>query len=179
MKTTRNGLDLVAYATVTTPLGESLVAASTRGVCFHSLGGTGAKRRLEQWVARHEPGARLVHDPRTLAPVLRQVREYWAGKRQEFELALDPRGSEFQLAVWRAEARIPFGQTRTYAEIARAIGRARASRAVGGATGRNPLPLFVPCHRVLATGGIGGFTGGLEKKRALLAREGLAGEFAD
>ena len=81
--------------------------------------------------------------------------------------------------MWRAEAAIPWGETRTYAEIARAIGRGRAARAVGGATGRNPLPLFVPCHRVLAAHGIGGFTGGLDQKRALLEREGFSGEFAE
>ena len=103
----------------------------------------------------------------------RQLREYWIGTRRRFTLPCAPAGTPFQRAVWREIAAIPYGETRTYGDIARAIGKPGASRAVGTATGTNPLPILVPCHRVLpATGGLGGFRGGAIWKRALLEREG-------
>jgi len=104
-----------------------------------------------------------------------ELGEYFSGKRREFSLPVDPRGTEFQRAVWRAIADIPYGQTSTYAEIARAAGRARAVRAAGSATGANPIPLLIPCHRVIAAHGkLGGFSGGLDAKRRLLALEKAA-----
>ncbi len=102
-----------------------------------------------------------------------QLREYFAGRRTAFDLPLAPRGTEFQRAVWREIAAIPFGETLSYAEVARRVGRPGAARAVGAATGRNPIPLVVPCHRVVgADGSLTGFGGGLETKRWLLAHEG-------
>lgn len=110
-------------------------------------------------------------------PVLRraaaQLREYFAGRRRTFELPLAPLGTDFQRAVWRALAEIPWGETRSYGDIARSIGRPRAVRAVGAANGRNPLPIVVPCHRVVGSdGALTGFAGGLTVKRQLLALEG-------
>lgn len=110
------------------------------------------------------------------APVLRQARreleEYFAAARRRFTVPLDPLGTAFQQAVWSALAQIEFGATRTYAEIARAIGRPTASRAVGAANGHNPLAILVPCHRVVgADGTLTGYAGGLERKRWLLAHE--------
>ena len=101
-----------------------------------------------------------------------QLDAYFACRRRRFELALDLRGTSFQLGVWAALAAIPYGETRTYGDIAAAIGRPGASRAVGAANGRNPLSIIVPCHRVIGSdGGLTGFAGGLEAKRRLLSLE--------
>jgi methylated-DNA-[protein]-cysteine S-methyltransferase len=105
----------------------------------------------------------------------RQFAEYFSGARKEFELPLDPRGTYFQKKVWQALREIPFGETRSYLDLARAIGSAKAVRAVGAANGKNPLSIVVPCHRVLgADGSLTGFAGGLKAKAKLLALEGRA-----
>jgi methylated-DNA-[protein]-cysteine S-methyltransferase len=102
----------------------------------------------------------------------RQLSEYFAGKRTKFDLPLQPDGTEFQKKVWRALREIPFGKTKSYLDLARAIGFPDASRAVGAANGKNPLSIVVPCHRVVgADGALTGFAGGLETKAALLALE--------
>jgi methylated-DNA-[protein]-cysteine S-methyltransferase len=107
------------------------------------------------------------------AAVRTQLGEYFAGQRREFALPLAPRGTAFQLRVWQALRAIPFGAVRNYGDIARIIGQPGASRAVGQANGRNPLPIVIPCHRVIASdGSIGGYTGGLAIKHHLLALEG-------
>ena len=115
------------------------------------------------------------HHP-ILVKAERQLSEYFAGKRTQFELPLAPRGTEFQKKVWRSLRQIPFGETKSYAEIARTIGSPRASRAVGAANGKNPLSIVVPCHRVIgASGALTGFGGGLETKTQLLALEARVG----
>jgi methylated-DNA-[protein]-cysteine S-methyltransferase len=102
-----------------------------------------------------------------------QLDAYFAGRRETFDLPLAPDGTDFQRRVWRALATIPFGETRSYGEIAAAIGAPRASRAVGAANGRNPIAVVVPCHRVIgADGSLTGFGGGMDRKRFLLALEG-------
>jgi len=102
----------------------------------------------------------------------RQLNEYFAGRRTDFDLPLEANGSEFQKRVWQALRKIPFGQTRTYRELAETIGAATASRAVGLANGKNPLSIVVPCHRVIGSdGGLTGFAGGLQAKEMLLALE--------
>lgn len=101
----------------------------------------------------------------------RQLTEYFAQKREEFTIALAPEGTEFRLRVWRELAKIPYGKTVTYGQLAAAIGQPKAARAVGTAVGRNPLLILLPCHRVLGAGSIGGFTGGLDIKRQLLTLE--------
>jgi len=100
-----------------------------------------------------------------------QLEQYFAGTRREFELPLAPRGTEFQRLVWHALTEIPYGETRTYGEIAEMIGRPTAARAVGGAVGANPILIIVPCHRILAANGIGGFSCGLWRKKILLEQE--------
>jgi methylated-DNA-[protein]-cysteine S-methyltransferase len=112
----------------------------------------------------------------TAHPVLveaeRQLEEYFAGRRQHFALKLDPSGTPFQRKVWRALMTIPFGETRSYSQIATQIGHAGAARAVGAANGRNPLSIVAPCHRVIgATGALTGFAGGLDVKKRLLEFE--------
>jgi O-6-methylguanine DNA methyltransferase len=115
-----------------------------------------------------------------LRPYRNELEEYFAGKRREFTFPLDLRGTDFQLACWRALLAIPCGETRTYADIARAVGKPNAFRAVGMANNRNPVAVVVPCHRVIASdGALCGYGGGLEVKRKLLELEGaLSGTFA-
>ena len=105
----------------------------------------------------------------------RQLTEYFSGARKEFDLPLAPHGSEFQKKVWQALREIPFGETRSYLELAKAVGSVKAVRAVGAANGKNPLSIVVPCHRVIgANGSLTGFAGGLEAKARLLALEAQA-----
>ena len=109
---------------------------------------------------------------RILTQASRELAEYFAGERREFSVPLHPVGTPFQQKVWAALCRIPYGETRTYGEIARQIGAPKAARAVGMANHRNPLPLFIPCHRVVgASGELTGYAGGLDRKRFLLALE--------
>jgi methylated-DNA-[protein]-cysteine S-methyltransferase len=125
---------------------------------------------------------RGVPDDGRLRPAATQLEEYFAGARTRFDLSLVPPGTAFQKKVWAALLRIPFGQTATYGEIARAVGRPDASRAVGGANHRNPIAVIIPCHRVIgADGSMTGYGGGLPRKRLLLdleARVGAAGQRA-
>ena len=108
-----------------------------------------------------------------MARVADQLTEYFSGKRQTFELELAPRGTPFQLAVWNALLAIPYGDTISYAELARRIGKPAAVRAVGAANGANPIPVIIPCHRVIGSNGtLTGYGGGIERKQWLLALEG-------
>lgn len=103
----------------------------------------------------------------------RQLEEYFKGKRKSFKIPLDLRGTPFQKKVWKTLLRIPYGKTKSYGEIARAVGNPGAARAVGSANGRNPVAIIVPCHRVIRSGGgLGGYSAGLSKKRVLLDLEG-------
>jgi methylated-DNA-[protein]-cysteine S-methyltransferase len=115
----------------------------------------------------------LSEDRQAGSPVLHQLREYFAGTRRMFEVELAFRGTPFQVAVWEELCRIPYGDTITYAELARRVGRPSAVRAVGAANGANPIPVIVPCHRVIgANGTLTGYGGGIERKQFLLALEG-------
>ncbi len=109
--------------------------------------------------------------PEQLSRAIRELTEYFSGLRQEFTLTFCPKGTEFQKAVWAALCAIPYGQTRTYAQVAQAIGHPKAARAVGNAVGANPCVIFIPCHRVLGKNSIGGFSCGLWRKEALLQLE--------
>ena len=102
-----------------------------------------------------------------------QLDEYFAGERTDFDIPMELDGTEFQRDVWNELSRIPYGETISYGELARRVGRPNGPRAVGQANGRNPVAVIVPCHRVLASNGIGGYGGGLEVKRELLALEGV------
>ncbi len=121
-----------------------------------------------------------VDDDPTLEAAAEQLREYFAGDRREFDVPLDLRGTDFQKDAWRALATVPYGETRSYGEQADAIGRPGAFRAVGAANGRNPVPIVLPCHRIVgADGSLTGFAGGIGTKRRLLdleqAQQGLPG----
>ena len=118
--------------------------------------------------------------PAKLSFARRQLEEYFAGERTQFDLPLRPMGTPFQLGVWQALRAIPFGETWSYAALANHIGKPSAMRAVGGANGRNPLPIVVPCHRVIgADGSLTGFGGGVEIKAKLLAHEGIRSDLFD
>jgi O-6-methylguanine DNA methyltransferase len=163
--------DTITWASTKSRVGVIRVAA-TRGVCKIALGQETALDFLG-WLERH-----VGHAPRKpergglAALALYQIIEYLGGKRREFDLPLDVRGTDFQHRVWDAVAAIPYGQTRTYAEVARMIGKPKAVRAVGAANGANPLPLVVPCHRVVGSdGSLTGYGGGLDVKRKLLEME--------
>ena len=113
------------------------------------------------------------HDaPPVLKDTVTQLEEYFVGERTEFDVPMDLDGTPFQKDVWTELTRIPYGKTISYGELARRVGRPKGPRAVGQANGKNPIPIIVPCHRVLASNGIGGYGGGLPMKRALLAVEG-------
>lgn len=119
-----------------------------------------------------EIGADWVRDDDAFDAVTRQLDEYFAGGRREFDLRLAPRGTDFQRRVWRELTTIPYGRTTSYGAMADALGSPTASRAVGAANGRNPISIIVPCHRVIAsTGALTGYAGGLDKKQHLLALE--------
>jgi methylated-DNA-[protein]-cysteine S-methyltransferase len=111
--------------------------------------------------------------PPVLKETATQLEEYLAGERTEFDVPMELDGTDFQRSVWQELTRIPYGETISYGELARRVGRPKGPRAVGQANGRNPIPIIVPCHRVLASNGIGGYGGGLPLKRALLAVEGV------
>ena len=119
-----------------------------------------------------EPGWTKSTPKGALADAVQQLREYFSGTRRDFDLPLAPAGTAFQKSVWRTLSEIPYGETISYIELARRIGKPKASRAVGQANGRNPLPIVIPCHRVIAAdGSLGGFGGGLPTKVKLLELE--------
>lgn len=151
------------YVRVDSPLGQLLLAKDEEGLRAVSFA-TSKRATLvrEDW---REDGAGFAEE-------MRQLRAYFDGKLQNFDLQLAPEGTEFQLRVWRALREIPYGQTISYGELARRIGNQKASRAVGLANGCNPIPIIVPCHRVIGSkGSLTGFGGGLQNKERLLALE--------
>jgi methylated-DNA-[protein]-cysteine S-methyltransferase len=170
------GLLDVAYATVETPVGIVLLASTSRGLVRLAYLDDGREDPvLEQLASRISP--RVLAAPGRLDEPRRELEEYFEGRRQRFDLDLDwslTRG--FTRRVLQATAQIPFGAVSSYQRVAAGAGSPRGSRAAGNALGANPLPIVVPCHRVLhAGGGLGGYTGGVERKRTLLAVEGRTG----
>jgi len=160
----------IAHAIVPSPLGRLLVAATERGVCHVSLGDDAA--RLERGLREEFPAATIGGDQAQLAGWVRAVLRYLEGREPHLELPLDVRATAFQRQVWSALRKIPYGETRSYGEVASAIGRPRAVRAVARACAMNPTALVVPCHRVVSKdGSTGGYRWGPERKRKLLALE--------
>jgi len=172
--------------TLKTPIGVLRVAANEKGVTavdFPTKGRTRASRHASARTREAEvepadaPPAARAAARRHLAAAVRQLGEYFAGARDGFDLDLYMTGTDFEARVWKRLARIPHGETCTYAEIARAAGAPGAARAAGAAVGKNPVPIIVPCHRVVgANGSLTGFGGGLDRKRWLLAHESGQGE---
>jgi methylated-DNA-[protein]-cysteine S-methyltransferase len=164
----------VAYATVDSPVGPLVVAATPRGLVRVAYTGFGDDAAVLDELAR-KLSPRILEAPARLDPVRRELDEYFEGRRTGFDVPIDwELTTGFTNAVLRATAQIEFGRTSTYAEVARQAGSPRAVRAAGNALGANPIPVVVPCHRVLRTGGaLGGYTGGLERKEFLLRLEGV------
>jgi len=167
------GLLDVAYATVDSPFGSLLVAATPRGLVKLSLPNYDPEEALEDLAARVSP--RVLEAPARLEEARRELDLYFEGKLTEFDLPIDWQlTGGFRGRVQRAIARIPYGKTRSYTELARSAGNERAVRAAGTACGSNPIPVVVPCHRVLRSGGaLGGYGGGLPMKEGLLKLEGI------
>jgi len=147
--------------TMMSPIGPIRLVATRDGLCEVSLRPEG-----ELYDAREDPDAPI------LAQAARELREYFAGERREFEVPLDVEGTPFQREVWRVLSTIPFGVRRSYGDVARQIGRPSASRAVGAANGKNPIAIIVPCHRVIGSDGtLTGYASGEDNKRWLLDHE--------
>jgi O-6-methylguanine DNA methyltransferase len=164
-------MEVVHTAEFDSPIGPMLCASTERGLAYVRLP-RASGRGFADWVCRFAPGAAVRAGFAPNRAAVQQLQDYLGRKRSVFELALDLRGTPFQRRVWEALLAIPYGETRTYAEVARAIGEPSAARAVGHANGSNPCALVVPCHRVVASGGrLGGYGGGLPLKRRLLALE--------
>jgi methylated-DNA-[protein]-cysteine S-methyltransferase len=159
------------YSYLDTPIGTLLIAGdddTVRRIDFPRNGKPGRPEASWKESARGAVGE-----------AMRQLREYFAGRRSEFELPLAPEGTEFQRSVWERLREIPYGETISYGELAKRVGNPKASRAVGAANGQNPIPIVIPCHRVIgANGKLTGFGGGLPVKEALLALEAKQGRLA-
>jgi methylated-DNA-[protein]-cysteine S-methyltransferase len=168
-----DGLLDVAHATYESPLGPLTVIVTPRGLLQLSYAGESIETQLDDLAIRISP--RILAAPERTDGVRRQLDEYFSGARQSFEVPIDWRlVSGFAGGVLRATARIPFGGVSTYRAVATEAGSPNAYRAAGNALGSNPMPIIVPCHRVIhAGGGLGGYTGGLERKRFLLTLEGV------
>lgn len=161
--------EIVSYYTGESPLGRLLVATTDRGVLYVNAGKDDIK--LLNRMRKELHGVTPVKDGKA-RPLLHEVSRYLAG--QKVDLPLDLRGTAFQLHVWAALQRIPFGETRSYSEVAQMVGRPKAVRAVANACATNPVPFIVPCHRVVRKdGSLGGYGGGLPMKRTLLSNESV------
>ncbi|MGB8970262.1 MAG: methylated-DNA--[protein]-cysteine S-methyltransferase [Candidatus Sulfotelmatobacter sp.] len=165
-------------------IGPLFLAASGRGLValeFDArLPGQQSIRPNPRHLREEKNGLEFTDSARRMRLCISELEEYFDGKRREFTFPLDLRGTDFQLACWRALLAIPYGETRSYADIARAVGKPNAFRAVGMANNRNPVAIVVPCHRVIASdGSLCGYGGGLDVKRKLLEMEGaLTGTLA-
>lgn len=150
------------YDELDTPLGRMLLVANDAGLCgAHFIG--------QRYFPKIDPSWK-----RARTRARRELEEYFAGKRTTFGVPLAADGTPFQRTIWREIARVPYGETITYAELARRAGRPGCARAAGGAAGRNPIGVIVPCHRIVGTNAsLTGYAGGLARKKALLALEGL------
>jgi O-6-methylguanine DNA methyltransferase len=177
-------MNTLYITTMDSAVGPLFLAASRKGLValeFDArLPGQQTIRPNPRHLREEKMGIAFEYAPRRMRPYVSQLEEYFAGKRREFTTPLDLRGTTFQQACWRALLAIPYGETRNYADIARAVGKPKAFRAVGTANNRNPIAIVVPCHRVIASDGtLCGYGGGLDVKRKLLELEGaLSGMLA-
>ena len=164
-------MEILHTADIATPFGQLRIASSARGLCYVELPGSSG-RGMAGWMSRQVPDGRMLEGFAPNRSAAAQILEFLEGKRKRFDLVLDLRGTGFQLEVYEHVSAIPYGETITYSEIARAMGGPRTVRAVGAANGANPLALVIPCHRVVGKSGrLRGYGGGLEMKARLLALE--------
>jgi methylated-DNA-[protein]-cysteine S-methyltransferase len=167
----RSGLLDAGYDVVESPLGPLLVAATERGL-LRVYFDADPERQLE--LLARVAGTRVLRAPRSVDDVRRELDQYFDGRRRSFDLSIDLRGAApFTAQVLEQLARVPYGQTATYGELASRVGHPRAARAVGTVMNRNPVPIVLPCHRIVgASGSLVGYGGGLERKEQLLRLEG-------
>jgi O-6-methylguanine DNA methyltransferase len=157
-------METLFYLRTPSPVGKLFLAASAKGLVRLEFEGHELKL--------NRASTQLEESASTLSPYLKELNQYFAGERREFSFLLDLRGTDFQLACWHALLKIPYGETRSYRDIAEAIGHPHAYRAVGMSNNRNPIAIIVPCHRVIASSGsLCGYGGGLDLKRHLLDLE--------
>ena len=171
-KAKKEGLATVGYDVLASPLGPLWVAIGPKGVTTIHYGAEPSESELRRLVRVYGPG--VVPDRRRSSVLARELDEYFNGTRREFDIDVDLSGlTPFQTKILAATAKIPFGAVSTYGAVARRAGNAKASRAAGGALNQNPIPIVVPCHRVVGSNGsLVGYAGGLDTKRRLLAIEG-------
>jgi methylated-DNA-[protein]-cysteine S-methyltransferase len=167
----REGLEAVGYRVIDSPVGPLWIAVGPKGVVTIHYGDEPSHGELARIVRTYGPG--VLPDPKRADPVARELDQYFEGKRRTFSVPVDLSPlTAFQRRILGATARVPYGQVATYATVAAQAGNRRASRAAGAALGSNPVPIVVPCHRVLASdGSLGGYGGGLAAKRRLLQME--------
>ena len=159
-------MSLIYYDQMPSPIGPLFLVADDEGL---------REVRFEFEKRPHEPLDGWVHSAQQLAQVRHQLEAYFSGERQAFDLLLKPQGTDFQQSVWQALTTIPYGTTASYGQISQQLDRPKASRAVGAANGRNPIPIIIPCHRVIGSNGsLTGFAGGLAAKQWLLGFEAAA-----
>jgi O-6-methylguanine DNA methyltransferase len=164
--------EVLYRSTLESPLGPVDLVSTSRGLA--AIGFGEGRDWSESWVRRTFPGAQTLPGVGAHEEAARQIQEYFGGRRRVFDLTLDLRGSPFQKAVWANVERVPYGRTASYSEIALLVGRPKAFRAVGAANGANPIPIVIPCHRIVgASGSLTGYGGGLSCKRWLLIHEGV------
>lgn len=164
-------MEILHVAEFESPFGTMRCASTEKGLAYVQLP-RASGRGFAGWRRRHAPDLRVEEAWKPNQAATRQITEYLEGKRREFDLPLDLRATDFQARVYEALREVPYGETRTYTDIARTISQPKAVRAVGTANGSNPLSLVIPCHRIVAAGGkLGGYGGGLPMKKKLLAME--------
>ncbi|MDQ0340710.1 O-6-methylguanine DNA methyltransferase [Caldalkalibacillus uzonensis] len=171
----------IFYAEIQTPIGPLTLARTKQGLCAIEFGqGENVLTALANWSRKNFLTDRLLHDQDALAHEMNQLEAYFQGERTQFDCELHLVGTPFQKLVWQALLNIPYGEVRSYKEIAKEVGAPKAVRAIGGANNKNPVPIIVPCHRVVGSNGaLVGYGGGLEIKRQLLLLEGAPIEQKD
>lgn len=165
---------MIAHTSLKTPIGLLFLAKSDKGLCCVGLPGESGEF-IPSWLPKRFPQETIIKNGGALEREIVQLREYFNGTRESFTFPLDLRTTEFRQEALRAVYEIPYGETASYKEIAERIGKPKAVRAVGSANANNPIPIVIPCHRVVAhNGSLGGYGGGLPMKRWFLALEGCA-----
>lgn len=164
----------IFYDEMDSPLGPLTIVCSDLGVCLIEFGTIDQTlATIKVWMKKQFIKAELSPNHEKVLPVISQLNEYFAGKRVEFQLPIDLIGTKFQCLVWEALKEIKYGETKSYKQIAKEIGAPKAVRAIGGANNKNPIPIIIPCHRVIGSNGaLVGYGGGVDKKEILLEIEG-------
>lgn len=163
----------IFYGETESPIGPLTIVCTSKGVCRIEYGTEDeTMANIHVWVKKHFLKSEMIRDDEQVIPVARQLREYFNGQRLDFDVPVDLHGTPFQKKVWETLREIPHGETRTYKEVAQAMNAGKAVRAIGNANNKNPLPIVIPCHRVIGSNGsLVGYGGGLDKKQFLLEIE--------